>query len=519
MTAPSEREQYSTLEVATEGDLLRQGNGLEVVPHSTLEPYGYYDPTKPGHAATQPENDKLFPIAIPTSVPLTSPAYSSYPEVAEGAKAVGVDASAGGSKGRKICGLPRKWFWLAVAGAILVIIAVVVGAVVGTMSSSRKETSSSPSQDGKQDGNGNAGQGNTGSGMARVYKQSRLASANFTDAYGYENYLVMYQLRDATIRMSAFNTSTNKWVASNIINGTTNPVLRGSSLAIDTFWQGTNSPDVSIYYQSEGSVTAIMSLSYSSDDNISTTDRVPTNNWKSVDTVSGFNSMPGSSLAAYGKQCEFCNQYAYFFWQREQGLYMAENSGDSFTNANLIDITEKPSTNTSISLTYSGTLTGDKDAILRRSLNLFYRSTTSGLTQLRIGNSAFLPRYVGRDIGPRTNFAAFSTGFNESDSENPNPLGFQVLSIDPDVDDGVQLTYMKDSQWETSSDPVEDLEDCQEYATMAVNTGRRLYCLVDADDGDGVDIMEWAWQGDPSDTSTYLSWKKIGAVDILLASD
>lgn len=258
-----------------------------------------------------------------------------------------------------------------------------------------------------------------------------------------------------------------------------------------------------------------MSLTYSTENNISTTSRVPTKYWDSVDTVSGFNSMPGSSLAAYGKQCNYCNQYSYFFWQREQGLYIAEKSGDEFNDADLIDITEEPSANTSIALTYSGTFNGDGSAILRRSLNLFYRSTTSGLTQLRIGNGAFTPQYVGRDIGPQTNFAAFSTGWNESDSDNPTPLGFQVLSIDPDDDDGVQLTYMKDSEWDVIGDPIDALSDCVAHAMMAVNTGRRLYCLVDSDDA-GVDIMEYAWQGDPSDTSTYADWKKVGAVDITL---
>ncbi|KAJ8130486.1 hypothetical protein O1611_g3148 [Lasiodiplodia mahajangana] len=124
-----------------------------------------------------------------------------------------------------------------------------------------------------------------------------------------------------------------------------------------------------------------------------------------------------------------------------------------------------------------------------------------------------VPSYVGRDIGPRTEFAAFSTGFNESDSDNPTPLGFQVLSLDPDVDDGIQLTYFKDGDWTISTDEVEDLASCQAKATMTANTGRRLYCLVDSTDGAGVEIMEWAWQGDPSDTDTYLDWKQIGVVD------
>lgn len=274
------------------------------------------------------------------------------------------------------------------------------------------------------------------------------------------------------------------------------------------------SPDVSLYYQSNGSAATIKSLSYSSSDELSTTSVTPSNNWRSLDAASGFNSLSGSSLVSYGKQCDFCNQYAYFFWQGQQGIYMAQLSGDGISDANLIDVQVEPSANTSIALTYSGTLNGDSAAILRRSINLFYRSTTSGLTQLRIGNGMNIPSYIGRDIGPHTNFAAFSTGFNESDSDNPIPLGFQVLSIDPDVDDGIQLTYLKDSKWTAATDEVKDLADCRAKATMAVNTGRRLYCLVDLADGDGVEIIEWAWQGDPSDTDTYMDWEKLGAVNV-----
>jgi hypothetical protein len=208
------------------------------------------------------------------------------------------------------------------------------------------------------------------------------------------------------------------------------------------------------------------------------------------------------------------SQYTYFYWQGQQGIFSADNSGDGFKNAEVIDVNMNPSTNTSMALAHSGTLTGDGSAILRRSINLFYRSTTSGLTQLRIGNGMNIPMYVGRDIGPRTALAAFSTGFNESDAKNPTPIGFQVLSIDPDGNDGVQLTYLKGNDWTGVTDPVTDLADCQAKATMAVNTGRRLYCLVDSGQDSAAQIMEWSWQGDPSDTNSYLNWEKVGAVDV-----
>ncbi|GAP84107.1 putative fungal fucose-specific lectin protein [Rosellinia necatrix] len=534
MSVPFGREQFSTLEVATDADVLRQGKYPEVVPPSEPEVYGYYVPVK--DVANAP-NAQLPPhgaagitgAAVASQIPAPAHSYSTYPEVADG----NANPQPDGPKGAKICGIPRKYFWIAIGAAVLIIVAVVVGAVVGSRNSSSAETAADNNGDGSGSGSGSGNQsGNGGTSNSTeptttttlaLFAETRLASANFTDAQGNDNFLVTYQMNDASICMSAFNSSTNKWVVSTIVNGTEGIKL-GTSLAFSTFWQGSNSPDVNLYYQSNGSSATIKALVYTSSNAISTTAVTPSGNWDSVNAVSGFNSLPGSALVSYGKQCEFCNQFGYLFWQGDQGLFMTENSGDGIKNADLIEVNMDPSTNTSVALTYSGTLTGDSAAITRRSLNLFYRSKTSGLTQLRIGNGMFLPQYVGRDIGPRTNFAAFSTGFNESDADNPAPLGFQVLSIDPDADaDGVQLTYLKDAAWTAVSAEVEALADCKARATMAVHTGRRLYCLVGSGDGDddgdgaGVEIIEWAWQGDPSDTSSYLDWGKVGAVDVVAA--
>ncbi|KAI0119907.1 hypothetical protein GGR51DRAFT_553942 [Nemania sp. FL0031] len=517
MSALSDRDQYSTLEVATDADVIRQGKYPEVVASATPGTYGYYAPPKVEQSALNTQNAQIIPAAATQPhLPSTAHSYSTYPEVAN---ANGYPQPATGADGTKICGIRRRYFWIALGVAVLVVIGVVVGAVVGSMKNGTTDSASSPSADqgggdtSSNNGTGSTGDnGSTGSSKLTLYEDTQLASANFTDAYGNDNFLLVYQLSDASICMSAFNSSQNSWVVSTVINGTEGIKL-GSSLALNTFWQGTNSPDVDLYYQSNGSTTTIMSLSYSSSNAISTTSETPSDNWKAVSTASGFNSIAGSALVSYGKQCEFCNQFSYVFWQAQQGVYMTEVSGDNTADADLVSSEAGPSINTSITLAFSGTLNGDSGAILRRSINLFYRSTTSGLVQLRIGNGQNVPSYVGRDIGPRTKFAAFSTGFNESDSDNPNPLGFQVLSIDPDVDDGIQLTYLKDGDWTISTDEVENLASCQAKATMTANTGRRLYCLVDSTDGAGVEIMEWAWQGDPSDTDTYLDWTQVGVVN------
>ncbi|KAI1312889.1 hypothetical protein F5Y03DRAFT_203364 [Xylaria venustula] len=522
MSTPSQTDHYSTLEVATDADVLRQGRYPEVatdadvrhgqypevVPPSIPEAYGYYDPPKPEGTVRQPENDKLLPLAAQVPVPSTAQSYASYPEVVDGTNTAG----AGGSKGRRICGLPAKWFWVTVVAAtIAVIIAAVVGGVVGSMKDHTAASSTGDGANSSPDGGDSGSSSNSSSGAAKatLYNNTQLASAVFVDTYNTTNLLVVYQLSDGSIRLSAFNSSNTEWVVTTIINGT-DGVKLGTSLAIDTFWEGDASPDVNLYYQGDGSATTIMSLTYPSKQQISTLTKAPAKNWQQVAPVSGFNSMPGSNLVAYGKQCDYCNQYGYFFWQGQNGLYMAENDGSGFEDADLIDVDIAPSTNTSLALTFSGTSEGDDEAVLRRSIDIFYRSTTSALTQLRIGNGMNVPQAVGRDIGPQTNIAAFSVGINDTDTDTP--IGFQVLSIDPEANDGVQLTYLKDSEWTASEDTVDDLSDCQAKARMSAHSGY-LFCLVDSGGDTGLEIIEYAWQGDSTDEDTYINWEKKGSVD------
>ncbi|KAI0396133.1 hypothetical protein F5Y17DRAFT_420466 [Xylariaceae sp. FL0594] len=211
------------------------------------------------------------------------------------------------------------------------------------------------------------------------------------------------------------------------------------------------------------------------------------------------------------------------------------------------------SPNTPLALTFSGTLTGDPAAILRRSMNLFYRASTSfpsspspsssstntgtdnnknnktPLIHLRISNGAYTARPVGhhRAIGPRTNLATFSTGYNES-SSSYNTIGLHVLSIDPDDGDGgiIRLSSMlpNSSEWtdEEEEEEVTDLRPCKTLAKVAVNRAQRLYCLVNTGDegegegeeGGGIRIMEWAWRGRPSSPDTYRNWEKVGVLDL-----
>ncbi|KAI0157622.1 hypothetical protein GGR57DRAFT_500574 [Xylariaceae sp. FL1272] len=519
-------------EVATHAHLHRHGDAPEVVPQLPIQ---YYDPSKPEPAGGIPAGG-IPPVGSPQQT-VYSPdgsqygyqqsAYqpSAYPADAAGSEYPEVVEEKKTGAGATICGIKRTIFFIILAVAIIIVIGVAVGVGVGVSQSSKNSShaiSNGGSGDGDDGSGSGSGSGSGGNGTSSandtatsgisLLPQTQLATANFTDAYKNENYMVIYQTNDLSIVMSSFNSSNDKWVVSTIANGTDGGILQGTALSMSTFWTGdTTSPVVNVYYQTDGSTTNVKALSYASDNNISTTSVLPSDNWASVDTTD-VSSTPGSKLASYGKQCSACNQYAYIYWQSTDGLYGIDDEGMGFQDASNVDNGTTPSTNTSLAMTFSGTTDGDSEAIYRRSLELFYRSTTSSLVQLRIGNGMNIPIPIGRDIGPQTMITAFSTGFNQTDSENPSSIGFHVLTIDPEADNGVQLTYYKDAEWSQSSAEVDDLEDCIDKAMIASNTGRRLYCVQGDGTDNGVEIVEYAWQGDPDDTTSYLDYERIGVV-------
>lgn len=250
MSDPSEhRDQYSTLEVVTDADLLKYGKYPEVVPSSEPEAYGYYEPVKGAPVAGVIPAAAAAPgvkSIAPSQVPPTAHTYSTYPEVIDNnARGIGGEGGVGGgdgSKTAKICGLPRKMFWVALAAAVVVIIAIIVGSVVGTMGGSDMKSTgknSNNNSSGSGSSSGNSGNSDDPTKLT-LFEDTKLTSANFTDAYGNDNYLLAYQMSDASICMSAFNSSSNKWVVSTIVNGTTNGIKLGTSLALSTFWEGDN---------------------------------------------------------------------------------------------------------------------------------------------------------------------------------------------------------------------------------------------------------------------------------------
>ncbi|KAK6953305.1 hypothetical protein Daesc_005607 [Daldinia eschscholtzii] len=499
MSSPRDTYEYSTLEVDTEAHTRNQ----------------YAETT---HAAQLPEVNQ------------NATEHLSYPEVvgATGGDAIKRDVDptlpepvyvpeTGTEKAlpvpeRRICGMKRKIFWAVVIGAIVVIAAIIAGVVAGVTTRrdiSESDSDSSSDQDAASQIDETA-----------LFANTNIATNNFTDEFGNENYLVVYQLNNKAIYLSAWNSSHKNWVVSPIVDGKTNnlgldSVKKGTSLALDVFAYDNKRRDIHVYWQlpDSGGLSTIKALTYTNDKGISTQSSIPTANWVDSKAGNSYISTAGSALVSYGKQCELCNQYTYLYWQTADGIREASYQNDSsgwYSNPNVIQVDiAAPAENASLVQAHVAAAT----VYGHRSMNLFYRSITSALSQIVNGDGRYVGHYLGRDIGPSTTIAAFSTGFNETIKNWPQPLGFQVLTMDPTADDGVQLTYYKGDKWTKVDQEVNDLSDCRDRRTMVANHARRIYCLVGKKD-DEVKIVEYEWRGDPSDTSTYSNYHKIGNVDV-----
>lgn len=240
----------------------------------------------------------------------------------------------------------------------------------------------------------------------------------------------------------------------------------------------------------------------------------------------------GSPLASYGRECGDapCPQWSYLFYQQDEkfegagldpggqwevlGPSLGASSGGFDSNS----VTPPGANTSSLALTMQR---ADAGAGGFRSLSLFYAAGSGVLAQIIYERNTPAGPYRGyalprEDLGARTAVAAFTTGTNDTQSGNSTaePLGFQVLTADPDAGDrSVQLTYYRDDAWTAADQPVSELADCAPLATMAATRARRVYCVVRGD-GDTAGIVEFAWNASPeADAQTYTSYRRVGTVN------
>ncbi|KAK0650653.1 hypothetical protein DIS24_g6533 [Lasiodiplodia hormozganensis] len=145
----------------------------------------------------QSETYSTLEIDETSSLPVATPKITS-PEIANaGGKEVANEELTDETRRSTICGIRRMTFWILVIIASLALIGVAVGIGVGVTQQTKSESDQqSPQQVLNQRG---------------VASTSRLAAANYTDAYGVDHSQVFYQDSSLEIWMSDWNSGSKNW--------------------------------------------------------------------------------------------------------------------------------------------------------------------------------------------------------------------------------------------------------------------------------------------------------------------
>ncbi|KAF7548013.1 hypothetical protein G7Z17_g7349 [Cylindrodendrum hubeiense] len=431
-----------------------------------------------------------------------------YPELAHPDMAHPKPEAAHADTGDKsrICGLRRKIFFAILLAAIIVVAAIVAGVAVAVTKKSNDKSSDDSSSDTSGDSSSKPAGESKGDGTA-ILTDTDMAAANFTDEFGYDNYLVVYQLQNLAIYMSAYNSSEDKWIVSPVVDGTNgislDTVRNGTDLALDVYYHNATWRDVHLYWQSP--TNAVKTLFRNS---MPTTETSSPKDWTYPFSTDRYSGAEGSSIVSYGRQCVYCTLYTYIFFQDDtndvSGGVLFHDNEDGWTDRNFTDITT-PATDTPLALAVvAATNVSD------RGMSIFYQTESGVLAQITYdGDSGYSGQTLSRGLVDNSTIVAFSTGFNDTESGSSG-LGYQVLTTDPDSD-GVLLTYYHDGAWAAGNE-VTALSSCASRSTMAVNFGRRVYCVVDGDNGEA-EIVEWRWRGEPNgDTDSFTSYDKVGTL-------
>ncbi|KAK7740603.1 hypothetical protein SLS62_011104 [Diatrype stigma] len=485
------------------------------------------------------------------------PTASNYPEVVPytpvhpGAKQAETSRS-GSTAQPTLCGLRKRKFWIVAAISVLVIAGIIAGTVGGVVSSRKNHHESSiESPDATSSG---LPRENGGPEATAILPTTRISSANFVDAYGNDNYLVVYQLNNHAIYLSAWNSSHQQWVVSPLLDGTIRDSLDeirlGTALSIDVYRHSDevsgsipyhrdylrhNAPgrqlivatdhlhvaqqkrDVHIYWQNASDT--VRSIMYSS--NITTDKPVAPGKWIEKYRREDFTTAgSGESIVSYAKQCDSCVPWTYYFCQtsagRLSGAYRTPTADAGAPGWEFVDFVNGiglPAANTSLAVAAAAATDASG-----QSISLFFQSSAGVLTQIVYdGASGYRQASLDRgDLRARGSIVAFSTGANDTGLAlaADGALGFQVLTVGRDeTSPGIFSTYFREGAW-TAGDKVEALGNCAARGSMAVNQGRRVYCVQDTSGSDGeVEIIEYAWGGDEkADNTDYTNYRVIGAV-------
>ncbi|KAK1998236.1 hypothetical protein LX36DRAFT_634723 [Colletotrichum falcatum] len=392
-----------------------------------------------------------------------------------------------------MCGM-RKVFWIVLAVALVIVIGAAVGGGVGAMSthSSQQPSSSSggPSDGGSDGGSGSGSGGGSGSGNSTnstttdmdILPSSNLGALNFTDAYGYVNHLVFYQLRSNNLMMSSWNSSTKVW-SSAVANKESN-VKPGTPISNSLFWHSNTSRDIRIYYLNDNNRVAGQINA----------NPVYTMSWDKSGVSDTFTASPKSQLLSngiYSPDSYLSNLVIYQDSGNTLRVLRRTGGNTDWVAVGIPTDFGKPAEGTGLSFIPVYTKEPAK------TMSLFYTTESGSLTHLTLTNdNDWGNRTLPTTLEPDATIAAFSSGYNNTN------LVMHVLATQKNK--APVLTTYTEGEWSNAGE-VSTMSGDHTPFKIAANLAGRVYGLVQRSD-DKVEIVEWEWIGG----TTY---NKIGVVD------
>ncbi|KAK1976268.1 hypothetical protein LZ30DRAFT_603808 [Colletotrichum cereale] len=400
----------------------------------------------------------------------------------------------------KICGIPKKVFWIVLAVALVVVIGAAVGGGIASARSAQNSaqqpnsSSGGPSDSGSGSGGGNGNGGGSGGGGGDsnnsttsdmdILPSTNLGALNFTDAYGHVNHLVFYQLRSNSLMMSSWNSSTKVW-SSSIANKESN-VKPGTPISNSLFWQSNTTRDIRIYYLNDDNQVVGQINS----------NPVYSMTWDKSGVSDVFTANPKSQLLSNGLYSpdSYLNNMV-IFQDPGNTLRVLRRDGGKFDWVAVGISTDfgKPAEGTGLS--FIPVYTKERT----KKMSLFYTTESGSLIHLTLtNNDNWSSRTLPTTLEPDAAITAFSSGYNNTN------LVMHVLATQ--TNKAPVLTTYTEGEWSNAGE-ISTMSGDDRPFKIAANLAGRVYGLVQRSN-DKVEIVEWEWIGG----TTY---NKIGVLDMV----
>ncbi|KAF2141132.1 uncharacterized protein K452DRAFT_299171 [Aplosporella prunicola CBS 121167] len=439
-------------------------------------------PQEPPYSTLEVDRAQMgdLPEALPRSDP---------PEVID--KTIGKEVVGNGGPlppRQTICGLRKRFFWILVVAAILVIIGVAVGAGVGA---TRGKSSASSSNNGNSTSNGGNGTAPYRRGFVST---SYLGAANYTDSAGIEHSQLYYQDNSLQIWYSDWNSSTDKWSFYEVVPETGEDMSpkNGTPIAASNYWRSDNDSDFRCIFVDTDNFIRFLYLPR----------RRITDDWSVVEFMDRSMSVSdNSSIVEYVPQCNAttgCNSADFTaYWSQADSLMVNYpfGNGESGANTGKLQVANiSPDTGSAMAVT---TIQRTPKSSVKYPRVAIYFSSFGYLTEIYGGYNISWTSSDLRDQRIPVDDGAQLAAISQYAEDHTN---LHVLMTK--TDGGVRMAYYDGQSWK-QEDNVAGMEDVLPLAPIAGNQLGRIYAIEK-----GPQIVEWR-----RTDATTPKFERVGEID------